>query len=44
VASMSGSGPSVFGLFEDLEKASMAFQAMKHQECGDIFLVSLLLP
>jgi len=44
VASMSGSGPSVFGLFEDLEKASMAFQTMKHRECGDIFLVSLLLP
>jgi 4-diphosphocytidyl-2-C-methyl-D-erythritol kinase len=43
-ALMSGSGPSVFGLFRTPQQASMAFQEIKHQQRWDTFLVKLLAP
>jgi len=41
-ALMSGSGPSIFGLFEDAHQATKAFQSIRH--LGDTFLVELLRP
>jgi 4-diphosphocytidyl-2-C-methyl-D-erythritol kinase len=43
-ALMSGSGPTVFGLFRDPQKASLAFQKMKQERRGDTYLVNLLVP
>lgn len=43
-ALMSGSGPSVFGLFQSPQQASAAFQKTKHQQRWDTFLVELLTP
>ncbi len=43
-ALMSGSGPSVFGLFRAPQQASMAFQTIKHQGRWDTFMVQLLAP
>ena len=44
VALMSGSGPSVFGLFKDVRQAANAVEAMKLRGDWDTFLVPLLLP
>ena len=41
---MSGSGPTVFALFQDPQQASLAFKGIKQQQRGDVFLVKLLLP
>lgn len=41
---MSGSGPTVFGLFETLQEASEAFQGLEHEPRWDTFLVKSLLP
>jgi 4-diphosphocytidyl-2-C-methyl-D-erythritol kinase len=43
-ALMSGSGPSVFGLFDDLQQAKKAIQRIGHREKWETFLVKLLLP
>ncbi len=43
-ALMSGSGPTVFGLFQTRQQASKAFDALEHQQTWDTFLVRLLLP
>ncbi|NVM57043.1 MAG: 4-(cytidine 5'-diphospho)-2-C-methyl-D-erythritol kinase, partial [Desulfobacterales bacterium] len=43
-ALMSGSGPSVFGLFQTPQQASLAFQTIRHQQRWDAFLVKLLAP
>jgi 4-diphosphocytidyl-2-C-methyl-D-erythritol kinase len=46
-ALMSGSGPSVFGLFKDAQQATKAIYAIRHQrrrEGWETFLVELLLP
>jgi len=43
-ALMSGSGPSVFGLFAEYEQARDAFQAVQSRGCWDTYLVDLLLP
>jgi 4-diphosphocytidyl-2-C-methyl-D-erythritol kinase len=44
IALMSGSGPSVFGLFEDVNEATNAVESMKTRGKWDTFLVDLLLP
>jgi 4-diphosphocytidyl-2C-methyl-D-erythritol kinase len=41
---MSGSGPTVFALFQDPQQASLAFKGIKQQQRWDVFLVKLLLP
>jgi 4-diphosphocytidyl-2-C-methyl-D-erythritol kinase len=43
-ALMSGSGPSVFGLFTDEDQAKEAFNRVRHRERWDTFLVALLRP
>ena len=43
IALMSGSGPSVFGLFSDVHLAAKAVEKMKDRGDWDIFLVPLLL-
>lgn len=43
-ALMSGSGPSVFGLFKDRQQAAKAFYSIRHRERWDTFLVELLRP
>ncbi|MBW1740898.1 MAG: 4-(cytidine 5'-diphospho)-2-C-methyl-D-erythritol kinase [Deltaproteobacteria bacterium] len=43
-ALMSGSGPSVFGLFRDTQQAKKAIQAIRHQGRWNAFLAALLLP
>jgi 4-diphosphocytidyl-2-C-methyl-D-erythritol kinase len=46
-ALMSGSGPSVFGLFKDAQQATKAIYAIRHvrrREGWETFLVELLLP
>ncbi len=43
-ALMSGSGPSVFGLFQSPKQASVAFQRMKQRQRADTFLVKVLAP
>jgi 4-diphosphocytidyl-2-C-methyl-D-erythritol kinase len=43
-ALMSGSGPTVFALFQDPQQASLAFKRIKQQRRWDVFLVNLLLP
>ncbi len=43
-ALMSGSGPSVFGLFEDLDQATKAIQRIGDRGKWETFLVELLLP
>lgn len=43
-ALMSGSGSTVFGLFENVQQASLAFQRIKQERRWDTFLVNLLLP
>ncbi len=43
-ALMSGSGPSVFGLFEDLHQATKAIQRIGDRGKWETFLVELLLP
>ncbi len=43
-ALMSGSGPSVFGLFRDLQQAEKAIHSMRHRGKWKTFLVELLLP
>jgi len=43
-ALMSGSGPSVFGLFTDAELAKNAFDSIRGREQGETFLVELLVP
>lgn len=44
VALMSGSGPSVFGLFKDARQAAEAVEKVKNQGDWDTFLVPLLIP
>ena len=44
IALMSGSGPSVFGLFEDVNEATNAVESMKNPGKWETFLVDLLLP
>ena len=41
---MSGSGPTVFALFQDPQQASLAFKGIKQQQRWGVFLVKLLLP
>jgi 4-diphosphocytidyl-2-C-methyl-D-erythritol kinase len=43
-ALMSGSGPTVFGLFQDPQQASLALQRIKQERRWDTYLVNLLLP
>lgn len=43
-ALMSGSGPTVFALFQDRQQAFPAFQKIRQQQGWDTFLVNLLLP
>lgn len=43
-ALMSGSGPSVFGLFKDSQQATQAIQRIRHRGNWETFLVELLLP
>lgn len=43
-ALMSGSGPSVFGLFKDSQQATQAIQRIRHRGKWETFLVELLLP
>ena len=43
-ALMSGSGPTVFGLFHVPQQASLAFQEIKRERRWEAFLVNLLLP
>ncbi|MDY6988163.1 MAG: 4-(cytidine 5'-diphospho)-2-C-methyl-D-erythritol kinase [Thermodesulfobacteriota bacterium] len=43
-ALMSGSGPAVFGLFQDPQQASLALQRIKQERRWDTYLVNLLLP
>jgi len=43
-ALMSGSGPSVFGLFQAPQQASTAFQRIRQQRRWDTFLARLLVP
>jgi 4-diphosphocytidyl-2-C-methyl-D-erythritol kinase len=43
-ALMSGSGPTVFALFQDPQQASLAFKRIEQQGRWDVFLVKLLLP
>jgi 4-diphosphocytidyl-2-C-methyl-D-erythritol kinase len=43
-ALMSGSGPSVFGLFTDADQAKEAFHSVRHRGGWDTFLVALLRP
>jgi len=43
-ALMSGSGPTVFGLFQSQSQAFLAFKAMKGQQRWDVYLADLLLP
>jgi 4-diphosphocytidyl-2-C-methyl-D-erythritol kinase len=43
-ALMSGSGPTVFALFQDPQQASLAFKRIEQQRRWDVFLVKLLLP
>jgi 4-diphosphocytidyl-2-C-methyl-D-erythritol kinase len=43
-AIMSGSGPTVFGLFQGLQQASLALKRIEQQGHGDCFLVNLLIP
>ena len=43
-ALMSGSGPTVFGLFSDYDRARHAFQAIQSRGYRDTYLVDLLLP
>jgi 4-diphosphocytidyl-2-C-methyl-D-erythritol kinase len=44
IALMSGSGPSVFGLFKDVDRAAKAVEVMRNAGERDAFLVELLLP
>jgi 4-diphosphocytidyl-2-C-methyl-D-erythritol kinase len=44
IALMSGSGPTVFGLFEDVNEATNAVESMKNPGKWETFLVDLLLP
>ena len=44
IALMSGSGPCVFGLFEDVNEANNAVESMRNPGKWDTFLVDLLLP
>ena len=41
-ALMSGSGPTVFGLYADIEKASQAKDALSHKVDGRLFLADLM--
>ena len=43
-AIMSGSGPTVFGLFQGPQQASLALKRIEQQGHGDCFLVNLLIP
>ncbi len=43
-ALMSGSGPTIFGLFQSHSQAFLAFKAMKDQQRWDVYLADLLLP
>lgn len=43
-ALMTGSGPSVFGLFKDGHQAAEAFHSIRHRGRWDTFLVELLRP
>jgi 4-diphosphocytidyl-2-C-methyl-D-erythritol kinase len=43
-ALMSGSGPSVFGLFTNAERAENAFDSMRGLKKGETFLAELLVP
>ncbi|NVM23677.1 MAG: 4-(cytidine 5'-diphospho)-2-C-methyl-D-erythritol kinase [Desulfobacterales bacterium] len=43
-ALMTGSGPSVFGLFQTPQQASMAVQTMRRRRRWDAFLTKLLVP
>jgi 4-diphosphocytidyl-2-C-methyl-D-erythritol kinase len=43
-ALMSGSGPSVFGLFKDSQQATKAMERIRHRGKWDTFLAELLLP
>lgn len=44
IALMSGSGPSVFGLFKDAQQATKATHSITHRGRWKTFLVELLLP
>ncbi len=43
-ALMSGSGPTVFGLFQSHSRAFLAYTAMRHQQRWDVYLADLLAP
>ncbi len=44
IALMSGSGPSVFGLFKDAQQATKANHSIRHRGRWNTFLIDLLLP
>jgi 4-diphosphocytidyl-2C-methyl-D-erythritol kinase len=39
---MSGSGPTVFGLYDDIEKARQAKVALSHKVDGRLFLADIM--
>jgi 4-diphosphocytidyl-2C-methyl-D-erythritol kinase len=39
---MSGSGPTVFGLYSDIEKARQAKDALSHKVNGRLFLADIM--